>query len=136
MLKFGTGGFRGIIGDDFSKNNIKLIAQAVSVIYKERNYKKPIYIGCDYRFLSESAATWIGETLAANGIKVVICESTTTTPEVMYVSKARNSDFGMILPVPPMAGLQGIFPTASILMVNKIAESPSRAAAKAASMPA
>ena len=97
MLKFGTGGFRGIIGDDFSKNNIKLIAQAVIVVYKERNCKKPIHIGYDYRFLSEYAATWIGETLAANGIKVIICESTTTTPEIMYISKARNSDFGIMI---------------------------------------
>ena len=50
--------------------------------------------------------------------------------------RASNSRTRWPLPVPPMAGLQGILPTASRLMVKRMVCSPSRAAARAASMPA
>ena len=70
MIKFGTGGFRGVIGDDFNKSNVQLIAQAISnVIIKNNSIKKTV-IGYDYRFLSLEAANWMSEVFAANGIKV------------------------------------------------------------------
>lgn len=97
MLKFGTGGFRGIIADDFNKHNLKLIAQAISNIYINNRYETPIYIGYDYRFMSDYAAIWIAETLCANNIKVVISSSAVTTPEIMYICKKMNTDFGIMI---------------------------------------
>ena len=41
-IKFGTGGFRGVIGDDFIKENIKKIAQAICNLANENNLKKDI----------------------------------------------------------------------------------------------
>ena len=55
-IKFGTGGFRGVIGDDFIKENIKKIAQAICNLANENNLKKEIIIGYDYRFLSSEAS--------------------------------------------------------------------------------
>ena len=97
MLEFGTGGFRGIIADDFNKTNLKLIAQAISDIYHERNYHTPIYLGDDYRFMSDYASVWISETLQANNIKVIISKSEVTTPEIMYTCKKNNVDFGIMI---------------------------------------
>ena len=97
MLEFGTGGFRGIIADDFNKTNLKLIAQAISDIYHERNYHTPIYLGYDYRFMSDYASVWISETLQANNIKVIISKSEVTTPEIMYTCKKNNVDFGIMI---------------------------------------
>ena len=37
MIGFGTGGFRGIIGDDFNKTNIQLVAQAISNVIIKNN---------------------------------------------------------------------------------------------------
>ena len=42
MIHFGTGGFRGVIGDDFTKENVKRIAQAISDVIHEDNSKKPV----------------------------------------------------------------------------------------------
>ena len=42
-IKFGTGGFRGVIGDDFIKENIKKIAQAICNLANENNLKKRNY---------------------------------------------------------------------------------------------
>lgn len=97
MLEFGTGGFRGIIADDFNKHNLKLIAQAISNIYKEKKYSSPIYIGYDYRFMSDYGATWIAETLYANNIKVILSSTAVTSPEIMYICKKNNADFGIMV---------------------------------------
>ena len=43
-IKFGTGGFRGVIGDDFIKENIKKIAQAICNLANENNLKKEMFI--------------------------------------------------------------------------------------------
>lgn len=52
MIKFGTGGFRAIIGDEFTKNNIQQLARAVARMMKDENVeKKTVVIGYDRRFL-------------------------------------------------------------------------------------
>lgn len=55
-IKFGTGGFRGIIGETFTKYNIQLVAQAICNLIIEEKSAKPVVIGFDYRFLSDKAA--------------------------------------------------------------------------------
>lgn len=52
MIKFGTGGWRAIIADEFTKENLQLLAQAVVADLE----KKEIVIGYDRRFLSDVAA--------------------------------------------------------------------------------
>ena len=71
MIKFGTGGWRAIIGDDFTKENISLVAQAISeILIQDKKNDKPVMIGFDRRFLSELGTKWLCEVFAANGIKV------------------------------------------------------------------
>ena len=70
-IKFGTGGFRGVIGDDFIKENIKKIAQAICNLANENNLKKEVIIGYDYRFLSSEASKWIAEVFIANNFKLI-----------------------------------------------------------------
>ena len=63
-IQFGTGGFRGVIGDDFNKENIQLVAQALANIVKENNQEdRPIIVGYDNRFMSDYAAKWFSECL-------------------------------------------------------------------------
>ncbi len=69
MVKFGTGGWRAIIGDEFTKANVCLLAQAISDEMHERKADK-IVIGFDKRFLSDTVAMWASEVFAANDIKV------------------------------------------------------------------
>ena len=56
MIKFGTGGWRAVIGDDFTKANIQLLARALCLKMKEENAAdKGIVIGYDRRFLAKEA---------------------------------------------------------------------------------
>ena len=74
-IKFGTGGWRGIIGDDFIKYNIQRVAYAIGLMaQKEGKTDMPIPIGYDRRFLSETARTWVAEVLTGMGFKTVLMQ--------------------------------------------------------------
>ena len=96
MVKFGTGGWRAIIGDEFIKSNIALLAQAVADDIIENNAQDlGIVIGYDRRFLSDTAAMWISEVMAANGITVHYIGKICPTPLVMYGVKVMGTRYGM-----------------------------------------
>ncbi len=96
MIKFGTGGWRAVIGDDFICENIRRVAAGIVLLAKEQNkFSKPIIIGYDRRFLSETAAKWVAETLAANGIKVWFMNRSAPTPLVMHTVKDKELYFGI-----------------------------------------
>ena len=63
MIKFGTGGWRAVIGDDFTKANIQLLAQGlVNKMKSEGVTEQGIVMGYDRRFLSKEAMQWaVGE---------------------------------------------------------------------------
>ena len=53
-LHFGTGGWRAVIGDEFTKANIRLVAKAVVLrIQKDGAQDLPVVVGYDRRFLSK-----------------------------------------------------------------------------------
>ncbi|MBP3344640.1 MAG: phosphoglucomutase/phosphomannomutase family protein [Clostridia bacterium] len=96
-INFGTGGFRAIIGEDFNKENVQGIAQAVANLINKKNLKKEICIGYDHRFMSENFAVWCAEVMAGNGIRVELFDSATSTPVVMFASKIKENDYGMMI---------------------------------------
>lgn len=96
-IVFGTGGFRGIIGDDFRKENVVLVAQAISNVIKKRKSRKEVVIGYDYRFLSEESALWISEVFAGNRIHCLLSKEPVPTPAVMFLSKELGNDFGVMI---------------------------------------
>ncbi|MDD4081231.1 MAG: phosphoglucomutase/phosphomannomutase family protein [Eubacteriales bacterium] len=96
MIKFGTGGWRGIIGRNFTYDNICLAAQGLAdMIHLDGQLDKPVMVGFDRRFLSFDAACWIAETLCANGIHVWFMKRTAPTPLVMHTVQAQKLHFGV-----------------------------------------
>lgn len=95
-IRFGTGGWRGVIGDDFTKRNIQRVARGVCLLAKEENKTdQPIVIGYDRRFLSESASAWIAEVMTAMGFSVILMERSTPTPLIMFLVQNRNLHYGL-----------------------------------------
>lgn len=95
-ITFGTGGWRGIIGDDFIKANIQRVAYGICLLAKEeKKDDTPIVVGCDRRFLSKSAVRWISEVIAAMGMKVIIMNRSTPTPLVMFLVQNLNYHYGI-----------------------------------------
>ncbi len=97
MMKIGTSGFRGIIGDDFTKENVTKIAQAICDVIIKQNYKKNIIIGYDNRFMSEISAQWLSEVFAGNKIEVLLTDSSVPSPLVSFATKKLNYDFGIMI---------------------------------------
>ena len=88
MIQFGTGGWRAFIGEEFTKDNVRLVAQALSnIMINEQAQEKGFVIGYDRRFLSDKAGKWFAEIVAANGIKVSFIDRFVPTPIVMFQAK-------------------------------------------------
>lgn len=88
MIKFGTGGWRAFIGEEFTKDNVRLVAQAVAnIMLNEKVEDKGFIVGYDRRFLSDKAGSWFAEVLAANGITVSFINKFVPTPIVMFKAK-------------------------------------------------
>ena len=95
MIQFGTGGWRAIIGDGFTKANIQRVGAALGRrILREPESEKEIVIGYDRRFLSREAAIWFSEAIAAEGVKVNFVNLSAPTPQIMFTVKAWNLPYG------------------------------------------
>ena len=95
-IKFGTGGWRAVIGEDFICSNIRLVASGILELMKSENKTdKPVIIGFDRRFLSENAAKWVAEVLAQGGITVWFMHRSVPTPLVMHTVKDKELHYGI-----------------------------------------
>ena len=95
-ITFGTGGWRAIIGEDFVCYNIRRVAKGICMLMEAQGKKdKPVIIGYDRRFLSETAAKWVAEVLAANGVTIWMMERSAPTPLVMHTVKREGLYFGI-----------------------------------------
>ena len=96
MIRFGTGGWRGIIGKDFTYENVRKAADGLAeMILEDGQQNKPVMVGFDRRFLSFDAARWVTETLCANGIQVWFMKRTAPTPLVMHTVKSKGLFYGV-----------------------------------------
>ncbi len=96
MIRFGTGGWRAVIGSDFIEQNIRLVAEGIcSLMREEDRADKPIIIGYDHRFLSDTAARWMAEVFAAHGIRVWFMNRSAPTPLVMHTVLRQQLHYGV-----------------------------------------
>lgn len=98
MIKFGTGGWRAVIGDEFTKANIQLLAQGlVNKMKSEGVAEKGIVMGYDRRFLSKEAMQWAAEVFAAAQIKAYLINKSSPTPLIMYYVMKHAFPYGMMI---------------------------------------
>ena len=98
MIKFGTGGWRAIIGEDFTKANIQILAKAMADKMKaEKVADRGLVMGYDRRFLSKETVKWSCEVFAAEGIVChFVCRSVPTPLIMNYVMKY-DFPYGMMV---------------------------------------
>lgn len=96
MIQFGTGGWRAIIADGFTKENIRLVAAGLCGLMKEEGLEGcEVCVGYDRRFLSKEACHWIAEVLAGNGFKTMVVNRSSPTPLIMFTVKQLGLHYGM-----------------------------------------
>lgn len=98
MIQFGTGGWRAIIGDGFTKENIQILAKAIAdKMHAEGAAEKGIVIGYDRRFLSKEAMQWAGQVFAKEGITAYLINKSAPTPLVMFYVMKHEFPYGMMV---------------------------------------
>jgi len=97
-IKFGTDGWRGIIADDFTFDNVRRVAGAIaSYVLKYEDPKRGVFVGYDARFASPRAAQLVAEVISAAGIPVKLSNDYTPTPAVSYAVKHQGAAGGVMV---------------------------------------
>src|SRR5215212_9794200 len=92
MIKFGTSGWRGIIGEDFTFENVRVATQGVAnYLKKSRQKGSGVVVAYDTRFLSEKFASEAARILAFNGIQAFLCNRDVPTPCVSFETVRRKA---------------------------------------------
>jgi alpha-D-glucose phosphate-specific phosphoglucomutase len=84
-IQFGTDGWRGVIAEDYTFDNVRRCAQGfANYLIGHGAGDGPVVIGYDKRFASEGFAAACAEVLAANGLRVWLTDGATPTPVISY----------------------------------------------------
>ncbi len=99
MIYFGTDGWRGIVADDFTYDNVRLVVQAVCeyVRAESQSAEPTLVIGYDTRFMSDRFAREAACVAAGNGLKVLLTESFAPTPAVSYAIVDKKTSGGVMI---------------------------------------
>jgi alpha-D-glucose phosphate-specific phosphoglucomutase len=107
-IHFGTDGWRAVISDTFTFDNLRILAQAIadavasdhwneSGIGGSRPDPKKIVVGFDTRFLSDRFAGEVARVLAANGFTVLLSQSDAPTPAISFAVKHQHAIAGVMI---------------------------------------
>jgi phosphomannomutase len=96
-IKFGTDGWRAIIADDFTVENVKRVAQATLLWMKDKYPDAPAVVGYDCRFGGKLFAEATARVLASNGVMVYLSPDFVSTPMVSLAAKHLNAGCGIII---------------------------------------
>ncbi|HEX3572552.1 MAG TPA: phosphoglucomutase/phosphomannomutase family protein [Acidobacteriaceae bacterium] len=98
VVKFGTDGWRGIIADDFTYENVRVASRAIALyVLNHEDPKKGICIAYDTRFASRSFAKVAAEVFSNVGIKVALASEITPTPALSYAVRERQAAGGVMI---------------------------------------
>ncbi len=97
-IKFGTDGWRAVIAEDFTFDNVRICAQGLSDYMKQNGLAdRGLVIGYDNRFASEDFAAAAAEVAAGNGIKVYLTSKAVPTPEVSFGVTVKKAGAAVVI---------------------------------------
>ena len=93
-IKFGTDGWRAVIGQDYTFENLKIVSQAAADYLGSG---KSIAVGFDTRFMSDCFAKAVCAVFRNNGIEVILSDRAIPTPALSFTVKNRHLDLGIMI---------------------------------------
>ncbi|MDC1068753.1 phosphoglucomutase/phosphomannomutase family protein [Candidatus Kapabacteria bacterium] len=97
MIKFGTDGWRAIIADQFTFENVRFVALGAAKYLKNKKQDNKVVVGYDTRFLSANFAEEVARVLASEGIKVLLADKIASTPQTSYNTLFHKADLGIVI---------------------------------------
>jgi len=96
-IKFGTDGWRAIIAQDFTVENVARVTEATGIWLKQHFDNPSVVIGHDCRFAGELFMHTAAAVLVQQGIKVYIAQGFVSTPMVSLGAHKHGCEIGIIL---------------------------------------
>ncbi len=97
-IKFGTDGWRGIIAEDYTFENVRYCAQGLAEYLEDQGlHFHGVVVGYDTRFESEDFAAAVAEVLAGNGIRAYLTDRPNPTPVVSFGIISRKAGAGVMV---------------------------------------
>ncbi|MBK7935046.1 MAG: phosphoglucomutase/phosphomannomutase family protein [Acidobacteria bacterium] len=94
VIRFGTSGWRAIIADDFTFENVRLVTNSICS-YLTTKQERTLVIGNDSRFMGEKFVAVAAEIAAAKGFRVLRCTGPTPTPTISHAIRLQGAAGGM-----------------------------------------
>jgi phosphomannomutase len=97
-IQFGTDGWRGIIAEDFTFANTRIVAQAIArYMVRAEDARKGVLIGYDRRYASDSIASAIAEVISSTGTPVGLADKPCPTPAISLLVRQRRAAGGIVV---------------------------------------
>src|ERR1700685_1817139 len=97
-IKFGTDGWRGIIADDFTYANARIVAHAIArYVVRCEDARKGVIIGYDHRFASDTVAAAVADVISSTGTPVWLTDKPCPTPAVSLLVRKRTAAGGLMI---------------------------------------
>lgn len=97
-IKFGTDGWRGIIAEDFTFANARIVAQAIArYVVRAEDPRSGIIVGYDHRYASDYIAAAIAEVISASGTPVWLADKPCPTPAISLLVRERKAAGGIVV---------------------------------------
>ncbi len=97
-IVFGTDGWRAVIADEYTFDNVRRCARGVANLFIEQGLAdRGVVVGYDTRFESEAFATAAAEALAGAGVGAYLCARTEPTPVISYTILEKKAAGGITI---------------------------------------
>jgi phosphomannomutase len=97
-LRFGTDGWRGILAEDFTFENARIVAHAIArYVIRGEDARKGVLIGYDHRFASDRIAAAAANVISATGTPVWLTDKPCPTPAISLLVRQRQAAGGLVI---------------------------------------
>jgi phosphomannomutase len=97
-IRFGTDGWRGVIAEDFTFANARIVAHAIArYVIRGEDARKGVLIGYDHRFASDHIAAAVADTISATGTPVWLTDKPCPTPAISLLVRQRKAAGGLVI---------------------------------------
>ena len=97
-IRFGTDGWRAVIGDGFTFDNLTAVARATAAwVQKQDEGDGSVVVGHDTRFQGAAFARHVARVFASAGVRVQLASGFATTPAVAWATAERGATAGIVI---------------------------------------
>jgi alpha-D-glucose phosphate-specific phosphoglucomutase len=97
-IKFGTDGWRGVIAEDFTFANARIVAHAIArYVVRNEDARKGVLVGYDHRYAADRVAAAVAEVISASGTPVWLADKPCPTPAISYLLRHRAAAGGIVI---------------------------------------